>query len=625
MAIYCPEKYITPVVNMNQEFLKLEGELSDEEVKITLAKFFRYNLDFAAETICGVQVPAYQLVALKSVFLRNYCLWVFGRGGAKSFLIALSAFLVSVMEPGTNILICGPVFRVVKNIFGYLEKIQSNPNAILLRQCLGNFTKGNDLYSWQIGDSFIKGVPNNGQKNRGMRANVLFVDEFLQMSEQVVKEVLTPFLVAPTNAADRIKIRRHEDEMIRKGLMTNEQRQVFKNRTRMIAASSASYSFEYLYRVYKDWTEKIMSDEPVENATYFIEQISWEAVPEYLISKEVIEEARGLNEASPSFRREYMAQFVDDSAGYFSAQKMFELTVKDGDKPTVLLRGEPDKKYVLSIDPNLSNSETGDFFAMAVLELDIENEKATLVHSFGKAGEDLSEYIKYFYYLISAFNIELIVLDNQDGKFIEGVNSSALFQERGIKFDFIDYDGELKNEEFIQMLKMTRNQYNLSARKICFKQIFSTDSVRRINEQLQTWIDRGKIIFGSKLTVHSNYEHEVKQSIPYPFTDQDLKDSSKEKFVYELIDNQDDWVFQVKKQISMIEVSTSVLGKMQFDLPAVLKRDKSPRRARKDNYTAILLGIEAAQAYFNLMKQPVGPRTFRQATPMMLGNSTYSR
>ena len=621
--IYSPPKYNRIITDVNKEFLEIQGEMDDEQAKITLAKFLRYNLDLSAEWVAGVQLAPYQVIALKAFFLRNYCLCVFGRGAAKSFLTALGAFMISIMEPGTNIIIAGPVFRVVKNIFTYLEKIERNPDAILLRQCLGKLSKGNDLYTWEIGTSMIRGIPNNGQKTRGMRANVLFVDEFFQMSEQIVKEVLTPFLVSPTNVADRIKVRRREDDLIKSGEITESQREVFKNNTRLICTSSASYSFEYLYRMYQDWTKKIYADEAVGNATYFIQQVSWEAVPDYLMSKEVIEEAKGENENSPGFRREYRAHFVDDSAGFFSAEKMSKLTVKDGDKPTVLLRGHPDKKYIISIDPNLSNSPTGDYFAIAVLELDEENEKAILVHNYGVAGEDLSVYIKYFYYLVHSFNVVLIVLDNQDAKFIEGVNSSALFQKEGIRFDFIEYDGELKGEDFNQMLKLVKNQYNVSAKKICFKQVFSSDSVRRINEQLQTWIDRSKIIFASKLVCSDDYDVVTKESIPYPFTKEDLDRKSQEKFIYDLIDNQDDSIHQVKAQCAMIEIDTSPLGKLTFDFPQMLKRDRSLKRARKDNYTALLLGVEASQAYFNIMKQPVQSKNTSLATPMMFGNSTY--
>jgi hypothetical protein len=620
--IFCPDKYKSEVKDWNKEFLSLEGELDNETAKITLAKFLRYNLDFTAEWVAGVQLAPYQLIALKAFFLRNYVMCVFGRGGAKSFLTALGAFLISIMEPGTNIIICGPVFRVVKNIFGYLEKIQQNPDAILLKQCLGKYNKGNDLYTWQIGDSTIRGIPNNGQKTRGMRANVLFVDEFFQMSEQIVKEVLTPFLVAPTNVKDRIRIRREEDQMIRKGKMTEADRVQFANSTRMICTSSASYSFEYLYRLYQDWTQKIYSEEEVAGATYFIQQVSWDAVPDYLMSKEVIEEAKGVDENSPGFRREYMAHFVDDSSGFFSAKKMFDLTVKDGNKPNLLIRGHPNKKYLLSIDPNLSNSPSGDYFAMAVLEIDTENERAVLVHNYGVAGSDLSQYIKYFYYLVNAFNIVLICLDNQDGKFIEAVNSSSLFSNTGTKFDFINYDGDGKPEEFQAMLQGCRNEYNLNSKKICFKQVFTQDSVRRINEQLQTWIDRNKIIFASKLTASDEYDFACRDEIPYPFDDADLVINSKEKFVYDLIDTQDDWISQVKKQCAIIEVSTTPMGKLSFDLPQMLKRDRNPKRARKDNYTTLLLGVEAAQAYINLMKEPPEQKE-AMFIPNMFGNSTY--
>lgn len=622
--IFCPDKYIKPVTDINEELMKLEGELDDDIAKVSLAKFLRYNLDITAEWVAGVRLAPYQLIALKAFFLRNYCLCVWGRGAAKSYISALAAFLISIFEPNTNIIICGPVFRVVKNIFSYMEKIQNNPEAILLRQCLGKFNKGNDLYQWEVNGGVIRGIPSNGQKTRGMRASVLIVDEFLLMSEQTVKEVLTPFLVAPKDIPERIKIRREEDEMIRNGTLREDQRFQFENNTRMIALSSASYSFEYLFRLYKDWESKIYNPEHKDNnATYFIQQVSWNAVPDYLMSKEVIEEAKGLDENSPSFQREYCAQFVDGNESYFSAKKMHQLTIEDGKSPTVLLKGDPHKKYILAIDPNLSGSPTGDYFAMSVLELDEETEKAVLVHNYGVAGVDLSEYIKYFYYLIKAFNIVTIVLDNMDGKFIESVNSSSLFQKEGIHFDFLEYDGELQGEDYNKMIRNVKNQYNLSSRRICFKHVFHQDSVRRINEQLQTWIDRSKIIFAARLEPSTDYQEAIKAGIPYPFDEEDLKTEGKDKFVYGLVQTQDDWIRQVQKQCSLIEISVSPLGKQTFDLPQMLKRDTSVRRCRKDNYTSLMLGIEGAQAYFNINKTPQINKSASFWTPTMMGNTTY--
>jgi hypothetical protein len=57
-----------------------------------------------------------------------------------------------------------------------------------------------------------------------------------------------PFLVAPQDMADRIKIREMEDKLIKKGAMKESERMEFKNNSKMIALSSASYTFENLFK-----------------------------------------------------------------------------------------------------------------------------------------------------------------------------------------------------------------------------------------------------------------------------------------------------------------------------------------------------------------------------------------
>ena len=74
----------------------------------------------------------------------------------------------------------------------------------------------------------------------------------------------------------------------------------------------------------------------------------------------------------------------------------------------------------------------------------------------------------------------------------------------------------------------------------------------------------------------------------------------------------------------MIEVATSPIGKLTFDLPQMLKRDRSVKRARKDNYTCLLLGVEGAKAYFDIMRQaPAEKKTM--FIPRMYGASTLTK
>ena len=72
----------------------------------------------------------------------------------------------------------------------------------------------------------------------------------------------------------------------------------------MIALSSASYTFENLYRTYQDWTTKIYSPEKDSDATYFISQMGYEALPKEMIDDTIIEEAKTGGQSHSSFRRE---------------------------------------------------------------------------------------------------------------------------------------------------------------------------------------------------------------------------------------------------------------------------------------------------------------------------------
>ena len=215
------------------------------------------------------------------------------------------------------------------------------------------------------------------------------------LPEDTIKTVLMPFLVAPQDMAERIKIREMEDDLIKKGEMKEGDRIVFGNNSKMIALSSASYSFENLYRTYKEWMNNIYSDD-IMQSNYFISQMGFDSIPPDMIDSTVIEEAQSGGSSSSSFLREYAAQFTDGSDSYFSAKKMHECTIPDGEKQHTLVKGERDKEYILAIDPSFSNSPSSDFFAMSVLELDEEKRTtATLVHGYAVAGGDLKDHIKY--------------------------------------------------------------------------------------------------------------------------------------------------------------------------------------------------------------------------------------
>ena len=596
--IYCPEKYIKEVKDTNAELSQLKGYLNDKEAKISLAKFLRSNLGFSTELISGVKLAPYQEIHLKAIMNRNFNMCVFGRGCGKSFIAAVFCFLQCVFEPNTKILIAGPTFRTARFIFNNLEKIVQSPGAELLAQCFGAKAKRNDQFEWQINGGSIVAIPLNGEKIRGFRANILVLDEFLLLPEEIIKNVLMPFLVAPQNIKERMQIREFEDKLIAEGIMKEEERMVFENTSKMIALSSASYTFENLYKTYTEWSEKIYSKEKGE-ATYFVSQMSYEALPEEMIDKTIIEEAQAGGSSHSGFLREYCAQFTDGSDSYFNAKKMEDCTLKTGERPHTLMKGDKDKKYILGIDPNMSDSPNADYFAMAVMELDEEKKQGVLVHTYAGLG-NLKNHVNYFYYILTNFNIAFIILDNAGSDtFLAASNESELFKRDKINIKTIDMNTELEGQDYDMMMRNAKNQYNIEDKRIAFNQVFTANFIRKSNEYLQACIDYKKVWFASRTASDENFFNEtISLNIPVDLMKgEDKKDWTSLDF----IENQDDFIYQTKKQCVLIEHSATSRGTQSFDLPQHLKRSVSANKARKDNYSAFMLANWAIKCYNDMM------------------------
>ena len=608
---YCPEKYNKKdLIDLNKQLLEIQGPLLDKEAKISLAKFLRANLGLTTELISGIKLAPYQEVNLKAFFNRNFNMCVWGRGCSKSFIASVYCFLQCIFEPNSKILIAGPTFRTARNIFTNLEKIVNSKEAQLLQQAFGVKSKRNDLFEWEINGGNIVAIPLNGEKVRGFRANVLVLDEFLLIPEEIIKNVLMPFLVAPQNMKERIQIREMEDKLIQEGIMKEEDRTVFPNKSKMIALSSASYTFENLYKTYKEWVGNIYSEEAVKDATYFVSQMGYEALPEEMVDKTIIEEASAGGLSHSGFLREYCAQFTDGSDSYFSAKKMHECTIPDGDSPTSKIYGDKDKKYILAIDPSFSNSPSSDYFAMSILELDEDKKDAILVHSYAVAGGDLKDHIIYFHYLISNFNIEMIIIDNAGYQFIDSANENELFRKSGIELKFFDINSDAEGIEYDKTIKDAKRQYNKETKRICFKQMFTTEFIRRGNEYLQASIDHKKIWFASRICANGDAFGRVTGS------NINIETTGFDNLI-DFVENQDDMIYGTKKECSLIEVRSTSRGIQSFDLPQHLKRNTSAQRARKDRYTALMLGNWASKIYFDISKieDKVENETFR---PIML-------
>ena len=326
--IYCPPNYKKEFEDINKKLREIEGTLDIRTAESTLFTFFKHNLRFFCQLMLNIELDPYQEMLLKGALNRNFSLFVMTRGGGKSFLMGVFVILHSLLESNSQIIISGPTFRTSKFIFEYAQKIIEDPKNVLLRQCMKD-VKGNNGISGGGGSvlkmDFINGasvraVPFS-DKIRGFRANVLICDEFLLMSEEMVTSVLKPFLVARSDIKEYQRIKRKEDILVQKGLISHSERTPLTNKTKMISLSSASFTFNYLYETYlsyrdliygiikegdQDEEERLMQDA----SKYFLAQISYKAIPEHILNRSIINEAK---ETYPKslFDQEYGAKFTD--------------------------------------------------------------------------------------------------------------------------------------------------------------------------------------------------------------------------------------------------------------------------------------------------------------------------
>jgi hypothetical protein len=278
---------------------------------------------------------------------------------------------------------------------------------------------------------------------------------------------------------------------------------------------------------------------------------------------------------------------------------MHECTVPDGQQPTTQIRGSTGSKYVLGIDPSFSNSPSSDFFAMSLFEIDDASKEGTLVHGYAVAGGDLKDHIKYLYFILSSFDVDFICIDNAGYQFLDSCNENKLFLDARINLKFIDVDTDKEDEDYNKQMIKAKRQYNKRDHRICFRQVFTSNWLRKANEHLQAAIDHKKIWFAAKTTANiAAFNKATSQHVPVQHTGAEN--------LLDLIETQDNLIYQTKKQCALIEVTSTVRGTQTFDLPLHLKRSTSSTRARKDNYTTLMLANWATKVYYDMQEQESG-------------------
>lgn len=601
--------------DVNKEIAEIHGELSEEKARELLGLYLRHNLGFTTELLTGIKLYPEQVIYIKSWFENNFNLCIAGRGCAKSTLAGIFSILYCLFNPGVTVLIVSQNFRSSRRILENIERIALSPAGKLLRQIFKNdkLSRRGDLFQWEmINESRIICVPlSNGEGLRGLRANVLIVDEALLVPMKIIEEILQPFLVASGDIRHKQRVRDREDKKIKKGLMKEEDRKVFKSTSKMILLSSASYQWEDLYKVYQKYLEKARDDSAKSRkvASYSVLHFGYESVPKDMLDAAILEDIKSAPQST--IDKEYRAIFIESTRSYYNPRKMEDCTIKPGNRPTVELTGEPGAEYVLGIDPSFSSSEASDNFAMCLMKIVEKDGKkiGMVVNQYAVAGGSQKDHILYLFYLLKNFNIVYIGIDASGGdnnEFINSCNNSQQFKNAHIELR--DIDADFHRDDINVLPQQILRSYNFDNKRIVQKQGFHSAFQRSANEYLVSCVEHGNIAFAGTIETVDGLGEALSKTDLSLLLDIKKGHSSfndpNEGGIYVFMEEQGRLIKQVKDECTLIEITTSALGTVGYDLPPNLKRSKSANRARKDSYSALLLANWCTHLYLLSKEMP---------------------
>jgi len=529
------------------------------------------------------------------------------RGMSKSYTTGIFAVLDAILNQGVEIGILSRSFRQSKMIFKKIEDIAAKPEAYLLKQCITHVSKNNDEWVMEIGRSRIRALPlGDGEKLRGFRFHRIIIDEFLLMPERIYNEVIVPFLSVVQNPTQREQLYNLETKLIEQGLMKEEERYQWPN-NKLIALSSASFKFEYLYKLYEQYENLIFNPKSKDATKRCVMQFSYDCAPEQLYDQNLINQAKATMSES-QFLREFGAQFTDDSSGYFKISKMALCTIPDGELPSIEVTGNAEDEYILSVDPSWSETESSDDFAIQVLKINKEKQISTLVHSYALSGSSLKDHIKYFLYLLQNFNIVAICMDYNGGvQFMNSCNESELFKDAKINLKPILTEFE-RPEEYNQNILSAKSEYNQSENRFVFLRKPTSSWIRQANELLQANFDHRRIFFASR-AIDDNFRNQTRKKIgisELKFSNSlDSEKENEEAKMIDFVEHLTDMILLTKTECALIQITTSTQGLQNFDLPANLKRKSGPDKPRKDSYSALVLGNWLVKIYLDMQNTHV--------------------
>lgn len=370
---------------------------------------------YAAKTILNVELLPVQSVVLATMWHTPYPMLLATRGFGKTTMLAFYSMLRMALtpanstgDPGVKIVITGAGFRQSKQVFEYMENVWYN--SPFLRDICSQYGsnqgpfKENDRYTMRIGPNFASAIPlGNGEKVRGLRANIVLADEMNSISPEIFETVVAGFAAVSSDPIAAVKrratLRKAKELGIDMHLPQTEHNQI-------IISGTAGYDFEHFCKYHEKYKaflysqnkpellEKYFEDgvaDAFDSKDYSIIRIPYDMTPPDFLHEKTIIRAQGTVN-SGIFEMEYGCVFSKDSKGFFKRSLIEGCVASEANIASAnwvdwcpepfeaTIFGRTDRKYVIAIDP----ASEVDNCAIVVLELNDNHARVVYVWTINK-------------------------------------------------------------------------------------------------------------------------------------------------------------------------------------------------------------------------------------------------
>ena len=223
-------------------------------------------------------------------------------------------------------------------------------------------------------------------------------------------------------------------------------------------------------------------------------------------------------------------------------------------------------------------------------------------------------------YVLTHFDISAVVGDYNGGvQFINSCNESEIFKRKNLNVGVIEADLD-KSKDYNKNLRRLKNQYNKSDKKFVFLRKPTSAWIRLANESLQSAFDHKRIFFAGA-AMNDDYNNQRKSRVPIDqlkFIRNDTNEKGpKGARMIDFVEHQRDMMDLIKVQCAMVQITTSAQGTQSFDLPPNLRKQTGADKARKDSYSALVLGNWMMNVVFDMESDDISDQqnTF---TPMFI-------